>query len=174
MEIQLSFIKPMRKRVGLSQKALGKLIGVSQSAITKIENGRMMPNFALAMQIFEKLDALENRDGKTAKDVMVHNVITLKKSDTVSKATYLVRHKAISQFPVVDKNGMSIGSIRTNDLIGLNKNDKVGSAMREELPRVSEDTPINIVSDLVKQSGAVIVSSKGKLIGIITAEDLIR
>ena len=50
-----AFLKEQRKRNGLSQYQLGKLLGVSNRAVSKWENGLSKPNTKLLAQIGEIL-----------------------------------------------------------------------------------------------------------------------
>jgi predicted transcriptional regulator len=168
----LDSISRRRKLLGKTQHAFAKLVGVSQSMIAKIENGKAEPSYKLAVEIFERLDELESKDTKKASDVMSSNVIVLKGSDTVGYASGIVRDKAISQFPVLADNG-TIRSIRTNDMAGVEKDVKVGLLVKEAFPAVGPDTPLSIVIDLLRLNQAVVVMKEGKIAGIITAEDLI-
>ena len=168
----LESISRRRKLLGKTQHAFAKLVGVSQSMIAKIESGKAEPSYKLATEIFEKLDELESSDTKKAEDVMSRDVVVLKGSDTVGYASSIVRDKAISQFPVLMDNG-TIRSIRTNDMVGMEKDIKVGMLVKEGFPTVGPDTPLSIVIDLLRLNQAVIVMQEGKIAGIITAEDLI-
>ncbi|MEM1724974.1 MAG: CBS domain-containing protein, partial [Thermoplasmata archaeon] len=60
--------------------------------------------------------------------------------------------------------------ISSNEL----KKYKVRDFMDEPFPQVSENTPIKIVSYLLKNYQAVLVTSMGKVTGIITKSDLLK
>ncbi len=53
--MELSEIKHLRKKFGLTQSQLAKLSGVSQSLIAKIEADRIDPTFSKAQKIFEAI-----------------------------------------------------------------------------------------------------------------------
>ena len=168
----LKSIRIRRKRLELSQMKFSKLVGISQSMLTKIENGIVIPSYKKAIDIFEKLDELENSTEKVAKDIMHKNVIKLKTTDTVENAVKLAKSHGISQFPIVD-NGRFVGSIQTLDLIGLNYDMKIGWKINTPFPTVNENTPINIIREMLKHEQAIIVVNKGEIVGIITAEDFL-
>ncbi len=169
---RLDSIARRRKALGLSQRAFSKLVGTSQSMIAKTEHGKAEPSYRLAVEIFQKLDALENRDTKKAEDVMNKDVIVLRGSDTVGYASKIVRDEAISQFPVMMENG-EIRSIRTNDMAGVGKDFRIEALVKEAFPAVGPDTPLSIVIELIHLNQAVIVMKGGKIGGIITADDLV-
>ena len=119
----LKSIKRRRTLLGLSQHALAKQVGLSQSMLAKTENGKTEPSYKVAMDIFEKLDELENIRSKKAKDVMSKNVFSLKKTDNVAKAIHLAKKYSISQFPIVQSRYL-IGSISVRDLLDVSKDVK--------------------------------------------------
>jgi predicted transcriptional regulator len=168
----LELIAKRRKALGMTQHSLAKLIGVSQSMIAKMENGKAEPSYRLAAEIFQKLDELESKETMRAGDVMNRNVIMLKASDTVGKASKIAKVRGIDQFPVLMKGGM-VRNIRTVDLLGAASDSRVGSLASDSLPAISSTTPLGIVEELVRLNLAVIVLKEGKIAGIITAEDLL-
>ena len=167
-----SAIAPRRRRLGITQQKLAHEASISQSMLAKIESGKVQPGYAVARRIFEVLEADETRDGKAAGEVMHGPVIALESSDTVEKAAKIAHEKQISQFPIM-RDGVVVGSIRTSELVGLKPEARVGWSMSEPFPSVGKKTPISSIIPLVKTQQAVIVIDGGKMIGIITADDLI-
>ena len=161
-----------RKRLNLSQNQLAKRVGISQSMLTKIERGLVIPSYSKAVDIFNELDALEHTDDKIATDMMKKDVTKLKSSDTAEKAARLAKKYAISQFPVIEGSRI-VGSIKTSDLLELPKGTKVGWKMNTPFPTVNENAPISTIRELLKHEQAVVVVRKSDIIGIITAEDLL-
>jgi len=53
--VELSEIKRLRQKVGLSQTALAKKAGVSQAHIAKIESGKVDPRFSTVEKILQCL-----------------------------------------------------------------------------------------------------------------------
>ncbi|MDE1855291.1 MAG: CBS domain-containing protein [Candidatus Micrarchaeota archaeon] len=168
----LTDIQRRRKVLGLTQSQLAKQVGVSQSLLTKIERGLVVPNYKTATEIFDFLEGVENADQKLAKDAMHTHVITLKPADTVQKAVALVKKHSFSQFPVLEGHKL-VGSIASVDLIGRQKSSSIRDMLEDPFPAVNETTPLSIVKSILKSSRAVIVLNKGEIRGIITAEDLL-
>jgi len=50
----------------------------------------------------------------------------------------------------------------------------VEEVMEEAFPQVSEDAPLSLISNILQVYSAVLVSQKGKIVGIITKADLLR
>ncbi|MGC8652092.1 MAG: CBS domain-containing protein [Candidatus Micrarchaeia archaeon] len=168
----LNGIRIRRERLGITQKALAKEAGISQSMLTKIERGLVMPSYGTAIAIFAVLESREHRGEQKAAEVMKSKVILLRPSDTVEKAAELSRRYAVSQFPVVLRKSI-VGSVSTSDMLWSRKGDKVESVMSEPFPIVSKGTPVSSVKALLKTAKAVLVMGNGSVLGIITADDLL-
>jgi len=168
----LNSISRRRKALGITQKKLAKDADISQSLLTKIERGIVVPSYSTAISIFNALEYNEHREEVKAYEVMHSKVITLKPSDTVEKAASISRKHSISQFPVV-LNGNIVGSISTSSMIWSNKNDKIASIMGEPFPMIGRSTPLSSVKALLKSANAVLVMGNGSILGIITADDLL-
>ena len=46
--------------------------------------------------------------------------------------------------------------------------------MEEAFPQVGEDAPLSLISDLLQVYSAVLISRRGRVVGIITKADLLR
>ena len=177
-------IKRLRKKVGLTQTELAKLAGVSQSLIARIEKGTVDPRLSTLRRILEAIKLVEMRakKAKSARDVMYSPVITIKSNEKVKKAIELMEKYAISQLPVVNDNGVPVGSITESTVLKkLLSGDpekifqlKVEEIMEESFPTITPSTNIKDIQQLIlKKYPAVLVMEKGKIVGIITKIDLI-
>ncbi len=181
----LEEIRGLRIKIGLTQKQLADLVGLSQSYIARLEKGDINPTYENIRKIYSVLESYldQNLNNEiTAKEIMTRNVISINSNDTIEKAINIMINNGISQLPVLD-NDIIVGSI-TEELVNklLNneklknniKNKKIKDFMEDSFPQISENTSIKIISYLLKQYQAVLVISKGKLVGIITKTDLIK
>jgi predicted transcriptional regulator len=179
-------IKKRRKALNLTQGALAKLGGVSQSFIAKTERGRADPAYSLAKRVFDALEVLETRAEKRAKDLMNPRVCSVSRRDKISKAVALIRRKGISQLPVFDERGHCIGSVSEGSVLekveglargkgveDLEKKD-VDVVIGEPFPLVGENTPQSLVASLLTHHLAVLVQRRGRVVGIITKSDLLK
>ena len=66
----LEEIKRLRKKYHLNQKELARRANVSQSLIAKIEAGTVEPSFSKAMQIFEALEQLREKEEIKTRDII--------------------------------------------------------------------------------------------------------
>ncbi len=177
----LSSIKERRKKLGWTQKELAERSGVSQSAIAKIERGKMEPSYSMAVKIFNALDEGEREKykGKKAKNLMNTDVIFLSPKDRVKKARELMKEHGISQIPVVDK-GKVVGMITENDILeGYERHGTgivdllVEDVMGPPPIAVRKDTRMDAIVELLRQEQALLVVENGELVGIITRADIV-
>jgi len=182
---ELSDIMKRRKRLGLTQKELAKLSGVSQSLIAKIEAGKIVPSYSKVKAIFDTLENLEENVLKInikAGDIMSRKVIGVKIDCKVTEASKIMLKYGFSQLPVFNK-GRVVGSISEKDIMAfLSKGLKpeelskltVGDIMDEPFPQVSIKTPVFVINSLLQTFNAVLVTDRGKLVGIITKADMLK
>jgi len=178
----LEEIERRRRSLGLSQKKLARMVGISQSLIAKIESRRINPSYLKAKAIFDLLESLERKRESKAKDILHKNVVGVASHEPVSKASSLMRQTGFSQLPVFDGKQV-IGSISEKTmlnqiLMGRNPFElsrlPVERVMDEAFPRIDEETPLTVISSILQHSPAVLVTKKGQVIGIITKADLLK
>jgi predicted transcriptional regulator len=178
----LEEIAKRRRSLGLNQRELARLAGVSQSFVAKIEAGKINPSYGLAKALFDTLERLESKEELRAADVMHPDVTGIDGGAAVSEASELMRETGYSQLPVY-KGGRVVGSINEGTIIGalLRVKDplslsetKVEEVMEESFPMVDGSTPVNLVSTLLRYTPAVLVTVKGEVKGIITKADLLK
>ncbi len=176
---ELSQIKKMRQKLGLTQTELANLSGVSQSLIAKIEKGRVEPSYSVARRIFLVLEKRMNETHEIfkAEDICTREIISISPEDSVRKALDLMRNNDISQLPVIE-NSRVVGSITETTLISnydrISERTMVKEIMDEPFPVISSTTPLPLVREMLKVYPAVLVVSKGELRGIITKADLLK
>lgn len=169
---RLSSIQYRRKRLSITQQALAKKSGISQSLLTKIERGIVTPNYMIAVRLFEVLDEMEHNGEKTLSDIMHHGVITVKTTDTADHAAKIAKKHAISQIPVLNGDAV-VGVVTTSLLVGVQGDVRVSNIMAEPYPILSAKTPVENARMLLKKYPAILVLGKGSLIGIVAAEDML-
>jgi len=177
---QLNEIRARRKKLNLTQHALAREAGVSQSMIAKLESGRLDPSYNSVRSIFAALEKLESKTSQRASDVMTKSVISVSPDVKVAGAIKIMKAKGISQLPVLSGRHV-VGSVSEKSI--LDKIVEVGKAatklkisevLEEPFPTVSADTPITPVLSLLQHSVAVLVTRKGSMAGIITKADLLK
>jgi len=171
-----------RRIMGLTQQKLAMLAGVSQSLIAKLESQKIDPSYTKVKAIFDALERLQTETEVRAEEVLHSKVIGIQKSDQVSKAVQTMADYGYSQLPVFDGEH-AVGSISEKTIIGkvsagkdLNQISKrsVGDVMEEAFPQVGEDAPLPLIASLLQVYPAVLISKKGKVVGIVTKADLLK
>src|SRR5512139_2054466 len=102
-------IAQKRRQLGLKQSELAKLAGVSQSLIAKLESGSIDTSYKNVKAIFEALGRLETKTKIQAGKVLHPKIISVQKTDTISKVVQLMESHGYSQLPVFDGK-QSVGS----------------------------------------------------------------
>lgn len=186
----------MRKRLGLSQRELASLTGVSQSLIAKIERGSIDPSYSNVRRIlfaFEdvlrkrKVEGVRSGAQLTVGDLATKGVISVSPDQTVGEATERMMKGRFTQLPVMVGEKV-IGALTDDRLrdytIEATKNrtksyeevmrTRIDEMMGEPFPILSEDTPIDVASLHLQREEAILISRKGAIIGILTSADFLN
>ena len=172
----------MRLKIGITQKKLASMTGVSTSMINQIESGRSQPSYETAKRIFDSLANLEGKSSShKAGDFCSKDVVKLKPNNTLHDAIKKMHESSISQIPIF--NGTELVGMISEDGIVKHladvgeselKNAKLADTMESVPPIVDYDTPANVLVPLIRYSKCILVSKKSKIIGIITASDTLK
>lgn len=169
-------LRERRRDLGLTQSELAERADVSQPLIARIENGDVDPRLSTVTRIVEVLERVEE-ERVTAENLMSSDVVSVAPTDTVKTAVDKMQDTQYSQLPVID-DGVPVGS--TSDaLIARARSDvpdlpdaPVEEVMGEAFPTVGPDSDISTLSRLLDHSSAVLVTRKGRVVGIITDADV--
>ncbi len=177
MVFDISYLKKFRKQLNITQHQFAQKAGISQSMVAKIESQRLDPTYSYVKKIEEALASLTKHEEKKAADIMHHKVIAVHKHDTLKEVISLLSKHNISQVPVVENNNV-IGLITEGLLLTVTKEDiaqkKVHEVMQEAPPVVAKTMYISAIIPLLQFYPLVLVSDKGKLVGVITKADVIK
>jgi len=163
----------------MTQHALARASGVSQSLVAKIEAGSVDASYSKVKRIIEALEHAAAGNGGKAKDIMHDGVEAASPRDTLHSAAAAMGKRAISQLPVVD-GGLVAGSITEEGLLACFSKGRdmqkmrVGDVMGEPFPSVLPATPLSAVASLLRHHPAVLVSDRGRIAGIITKADILK
>ncbi|MBI5859707.1 MAG: CBS domain-containing protein [Nitrosarchaeum sp.] len=179
---RIDSIKQMRLKIGITQKKLATMTGVSTSMINQIESGRSQPSYETAKRIFDSLASLEGKSSShKAGDFCSKDVVKLKPSNTLHDAIKKMHESSISQIPIFDGREL-VGVISEDGIVkhladvgeSELKNAKLADTMEPVPPIVDYDTPANVLVPLIRYSKCILVSKKSKIVGIITASDTLK
>ncbi len=166
-------LRERRNALGLTQSSLAEAAGVSQPLIARIEGGDVDPRLSTLRRIVNALDEAEG-DVVRAADLMNETVIEVAPDDSVREAVDRMEREAYSQLPVL-QNGIPVGSISQSDVIHAGDDVSelpVSEVMSESFPTVARDATVDEVRNLLDHYKAIMVTSGGETIGIITEADL--
>lgn len=175
----LGEIGKRRRKAGMTQQQLARCAGISQSLVAKIESGALQPSYENVRRMFECLEGLEKREGKSAGDIASTKIFYAKPDESVEKAVEVMRKHGFSQLPVL-KQGRIVGSISDESVVGflregkLAAGKKVADVMGEPFARISKDAPVGVVAGLLRYEKAVVVTEGEEVRGIITRADLFK
>ncbi|MBA3750214.1 MAG: CBS domain-containing protein [Nitrosopumilus sp.] len=178
---RLDYIKQARVKLGVTQRKLALLCGISTSMINQIESGRCKPSYDTAKRIFEILLSMESNVSIKAGDICNKNLITIQSEESLSTAIHKMRNHSISQLPVFNGSRL-VGILTEDDLakIVIEHNDrdihlvKIASVMEPPPPLVDTSTPAKALISLVRFAKCVLVGEKGNVMGIITLTDTLK
>lgn len=179
---RIDTIKQIRTKLGITQKKLATMAGVSTSMINQVESGRSQPSYDTAKRIFDSLASLENRSSPhKAGDFCSKDIVTIKPTNTLHDAIEKMQKYSISQIPVFEGN-KPVGVVSDDGImkhlaeVGESelKHAKLSETMDPPPPIVDFDTPANVLVPLIRFSKCILVSKKSKFVGIITASDTLK
>ena len=179
---RIDSIKQIRLKIGITQKKLATMTGVSTSMINQIESGRSQPSYETAKKIFESLSKLEGESSShTAGDFCSTDIVKLNPANTLHDAIKKMHQLSISQIPIFNNSDV-VGMISEDGIVkhlaelgeAELKKAKLANTMESVPPIVDWNTPANVLVPLIRYSKCILVSKKSKIIGIITASDTLK
>ena len=117
-----------------------------------------------------------------AKDIMTKNVISLEKETPISQALKALFDNNISSIPVVEKDNTLVGILSERDMLKLfgkeekSKSKKIDDYMTQPAVHFDENENLRDVCDCLMNNyfRGVPVTSKGKLVGIVSRRDILK
>ena len=179
---RLDSIKQARIKLGITQKKLANMTGVSTSMINQIESGRSKPSYDTAKKIFDNLATLEGKlSAHKAGEFCSKEIVKLKPTNSLHDAIKKMHSLSISQIPIfVGKE--PVGVVTEDGIVKhLSDSDEaqwkkieLKEVMESIPPIVDYDTPLSTLVPLIRFSKCILVSKNSKLVGIITASDTLK
>lgn len=175
---ELSSIAKERKSLGLSQRELARMAGVSQSLISKVERGQVIPNYETALRIIRALEIVRERKGvPKVREVMSSPVVSVSPKDNLRKAISLMIEHGISQLPVIYGDRV-LGSLTEESIVNrvgsISTETPVGDVMEGPFPILPADASVSLAREILHSYPAVLVQENGKVVGIVTKSDILR
>jgi predicted transcriptional regulator len=179
---RIDSIRQMRIKLGITQKKLAIMTGVSTSMINQIESGRSQPSYETAKKIFDNLSTLEGKSSShIAGDFCSKEIVKLRPDNSLNDAIKKMRQRSISQIPIFDGRE-PIGVVTEDGIVKhISDNDekhlkriKLSEVMESIPPIVDYQTPAKTLVPLIRFSKCILVSKNSKVYGIITASDTLK
>jgi CBS domain-containing protein len=110
-----------------------------------------------------------------AGELMTTDVITCGPGESIAEVIERFECYHIAGMPVVKDDGELLGVISESDILDAERDDKVRDYMSSPAVSVEEDMPVEEVATIFrsKKVNRLPVVSEGRLIGIVTRDDLI-
>lgn len=179
---RLDTIRQTRQKLGITQKKLAGMCGVSTSMINQIESGRCKPSYDTAKRIFDNLASLEVKAlSQKAGSLCSVDIVKMGEEETLHDAVQMMRRHSISQIPIFDAKG-PVGVVTEDGIVkhlasgseGDLKETRLRDMMEPIPPIVDFDTPAGLLVPLIRYSKCILVSKESKITGIITASDTLK
>jgi predicted transcriptional regulator len=167
----------------ITQSELAEASGVSQSTITKVEQGKISASYNTVVTLFETLEKMGERKKETPiMDIATRDIVSVQEDSGVHEALEILKETGFSQMPVF-RGDSSVGSISEKVILKLMNSGKsmdqlsrmrVSDVMEDSFPTISENTSMEGLSSMLNTSNAVLITRKGKIIGMITRADVLK
>ena len=182
---EISEVKNIRKKMGLSLRDFAKKCDLSVSWINQVEigmddgtTGIKDPSYLKMKKIFDMYELEKNEKQQTAGDLCITDMISFEVGDYLEDANKIMIKHGISQIPVFKKNncvGMVTDSVIVK-LIGSNVSKiKIAPEMLEiPPPTVNSETPLRALRRILDYFEYVLVEKDGFIYGILVRQDLMK
>jgi predicted transcriptional regulator len=179
-------IKTLRKFLGLSQSALAIAANISQSTVARVEKDieKLNPSYSMMSKIVAALNEeaakVESVRSFKVYELMHKKIIYVKPEEKVKKAIEIMRANDFSQIPVINNDMNVVGTVYQKDLLEYISNPKkagetkISEIMGIAIPQVDKNAKVIMIKPMLEAWGAVLVSEKNKVVGIITVYDLFK
>lgn len=175
-------LRQRRLELGLTQKQLAEMAGISQPLVARIERGTVDPRTSTLRRIVAALNRVEGAKAPTAREFMAGKVVAASPGDPIRRAIKTMTTNGYSQLPVLER-GRNVGVLserrileeieRAEDPREL-AGKKVAQLMGPPLPTVEPEAPLASVERLLEDYPAVLIVERGEVAGMITKADLLR
>ena len=177
-------IRKKRLLLEITQAELAAASGVSQSTITKVEKGKISASYDTVVRLFETLDSMAEKErGIDIMDIATKDIVSVQEDSLVHEVADTLQRTGFSQIPVL-RGESPVGSVsersifkrmgssgKTMEQVGRMR---VSEIMDESFPTVSENTSMESLSSMLSSSNAVLITHKGKIVGMVTSADMLK
>ncbi len=114
------------------------------------------------------------------KKAKIQKLVSIAPHDSVREAIRVMDESGISQLPVIDSEGKSVGAVRESRLMSKALEDRdtleapIIDVMEESFPVVEDSADTKSVVALLKSSPAVLIEEFGRVTAIVTRHDVLE
>jgi predicted transcriptional regulator len=188
------WLRTTRKNHDVTQKELAERAEVSPSQISRVESQKAGTAYEKIYRIQQELSALTDEKSKiNVEDILSkkhasrsseYELAFINPTEPIEIAVDIMEELNISQLPVIEESGKSVGRLTERDLLTAQKlSTRVEEYMRPPMPELTAETPASIARDLLKTNEAVLITptqdmssttENHRYIGILTPSDFTR
>lgn len=177
-----SEIRKRRLELGMTQREVAERAGISQPLVARIETGSVDPRVSTLTKIVEVLNSAGKEPGWSARDVMTKEIVSIRPKDSLQKAASLMNKGGFSVLPVMEY-GRVVGSITERKLVEeMSRGEDIKDLAKQHVavivqpapPQVSPDTDIDALSRLLDDHSILMVSERGRTLGVVTKADILQ
>ncbi len=170
-------ILSLRKKMGLTQRELGRRCGISFAWIYQVEKGDIKdPSYSKLKKIADYYEIQKENKGWTAGEVCNTSIVSTEIGQSLQKANEKMISKGISQIPVFEKN-VCVGMLTDKTIGTFFSSDKSKITIKQKMlepppPIVDSSSPAKILKEILNYFDCVLVEKKREIYGIIVMQDL--
>jgi len=172
-------ILKLKKKHKLSSRKLAKELNDEPTFgwINKVENGKIKdPSYLKMKKIYEYFERLEKINGDTIEG-KYKKIKSFKIGDDVKTVSTIMAKHGFSQVPIYDKNKICVGMLTDKIITKLAnlraENKKIKQSNLDPInPKIQHNDILKSVEDIFELYDYVLVEKKGKIVGILTRQDL--
>ena len=172
-------ILKLKKKHKLSSRKLAKELNDEPTFgwINKVENGKIKdPSYLKMKKIYEYFEHLEKINGDTIEG-KYKKIKSFKIGDDVKTVSTMMAKHGFSQVPIYDKNKICVGMLTDKIITKLAnlraENKKIKQSNLDPInPKIQHTDILKSVEDIFDLYDYVLVEKNGKIVGILTRQDL--
>lgn len=188
------WLRATRSEHGVTQTELADRLDVSPSQISRIESRQGGARYETLYRVQQELLTLIDSESTTnVRDVLarkhdfrppVYELVSVAPTESVETAIEQMEDLNISQLPVIDQSGQSVGRLTERYLLEVTDlTTDVRQHMRTPFPEIPADAPATLARDLLDTNEAVLITpgqtnlsktEENPYVGVLTPADFAR
>ena len=176
---EIEDIFKLKKKYKLSSRRLAHELDNEPTFgwINKVENGNIKdPSYLKMKKIYDYFERLEKINGDTIEG-KYNKIKSFNIGDDVRTVSTKMAEYGFSQVPIFDKNKICVGMLTDKIITKLAnlraENKKIKQSNLDPVnPKIQHDSILKSVEDIFELYDYLLVEKNGKIVGILTRQDL--